>query len=268
MEDLITLAKDTVKDREEVPFSVYSSTKEQKISNVPIHKPLLIFILGGTKKLGSDNHVVCPTGSFVFLSNNPNIDMRNIPNDQEYFAILIEFDYTDFSQLKGNRKKTKRYFQGDVHPILHTALRQLIELSAIAPMDAMQFRKKELLHLMYLAGYKDVNAIAEPPSISHQVHDIISNNITEEWCVERLASNLFMSESTLRRKLKSEGTDVKAIRTRARLGHGLHLIQTTMESVGTISASCGYQSQSRFTDQFKLLFGMTPSELRKTRMND
>jgi AraC-like DNA-binding protein len=35
-----------------------------------------------------------------------------------------------------------------------------------------------------------------------------------------------------------------------------------------VAERCGYQSQSRFTDKFKQFFGVTPTELRKTRMRD
>ena len=110
--------------------------------------------------------------------------------------------------------------------------------------------------------------LQNPPSLSHQIHEIISENISGDWCVDRLATKLAMSESTLRRKLIAEGTSIQAVRDRTKLGYGLHLVQTTMEPVGRIAEHCGYQSQSRFTDKFKQLFGITPTELRKTRMHD
>jgi AraC-like DNA-binding protein len=77
-----------------------------------------------------------------------------------------------------------------------------------------------------------------------------------------------MSQSTLRRKLQVEGSSLQAIKDRVKLGYGLHLLQTTMEPVGIIAEKCGYYSQSRFTDRFKQLFGLTPTELRKTRVID
>ena len=86
-------------------------------------------------------------------------------------------------------------------------------------------------------------------------------NITYRSC-----SNLRIHlSSTLRRRLKSEGNNIQDIRNQVRLGYGLHLLQTTQLHIGNIAEQCGYQSQSRFTDQFKLLFGMTPRELRKTK---
>ena len=267
MKNLIKLAKKSLSENNNLPFSIYSSTKEQHIANVPVIKPLLIFILGGMKKLGKENDE-CVSGTFVFLSNSPNIDMRNIPDDEEYFAVLIEFDYSDFNQFKFKQKLKQKYFKGEIDPILECALQQFIELSMMVEPNALQFRKQELLQLLYLSGYEQVSAIAEPPSVSQQIYDIINERIDDDWNVERLAEKLYMSESTLRRKLKTEGTSIKAIRNRTRLGYGLHLIQTTMEDIGRIAMRCGYQSQSRFTDQFKQLFGMTPTELRKTRMND
>jgi AraC-like DNA-binding protein len=268
MKELINLAKITSHDDEGLPFSVYSSMKEQRISNVPVLKPLLICVLAGLKQLGRSNKVECPSGNFVFLSNSPNVDMRNIPDEEEYFAVLIEFDYSDFDQFKHKPSACKKYFQGEINSTLEKALQQYIEWSVFAPSETLHFRKRELLQLIYLSGYEDVAAIAEPPSLSHQVYDIMNDNISGGWGVERLAAHLTMSESTLRRKLKAEGTSIQAIRNRTKLGHGLHLVQTTMEHIGRISERCGYQSQSRFTDQFKQQFGMTPTELRRTRMHD
>lgn len=268
MKDLVQLAKECNKSGIKLPFSVYSSTQEQKITNVPVLKPLLIFVLSGEKRLGKESHVVCPCGNFVFLSNSPNIDMRNVPDSQEYFAVLIEFEYADFAQFNEKRAGKKTYFQGDINRLLQKALQQYMELSTFAPEEVFTFRRKELLQLIYLSGHQDVVSIAEAPNLSQKIHGIISENIADDWSVDRLANQLSMSESTLRRKLKAEGTNIQDIRNQVKLGYGLHLLQTTMEHIGRIAERCGYQSQSRFTDQFKQLFGMTPSELRKTRMHD
>jgi AraC-like DNA-binding protein len=265
MQDLMESAKQTRHIDKPLPFSLYSSITEQCILNAPIMKPLLIFVLAGVKQLGKDSEIVCPAGGFVFLSNSPTIDMRNIPVNEEYFAVLIDFDYSDFSQFKRNTNHTKKYFQGQIDHTLERTLKQYMEWATYAPPAAWHFRKKELLQIIYQAGYEDVGVIAEPPSLSHQLQDLVSEDISGEWGVERVTAKLAMSESTLRRKLKAEGTDIHAIINRTRLGHALHLVQTTMDPIGRIAERCGYLSQSRFTDKFKQLFGITPSELRKTR---
>jgi AraC-like DNA-binding protein len=89
-----------------------------------------------------------------------------------------------------------------------------------------------------------------------------------ELTIDIICEHLLMSESKLRRKLKLEGTSVQEIKDQARLGLALHLLQTSSNSIGVIADKCGYQSQSRFTERFKKRFGLTPSELKKTKMTD
>ena len=68
MVNLLSTIKNIIKEKRELPFSVYSSIKEQKLLNVPIVKPLLIIVLNGDKKLGKDNELICHAGDFIFLS--------------------------------------------------------------------------------------------------------------------------------------------------------------------------------------------------------
>ncbi|WPC06549.1 helix-turn-helix transcriptional regulator [Pseudomonas benzenivorans] len=267
MQELIKLARAAQRGDSGLPFSVYSSYKEQRILNAPITKPLLIFVLAGVKQLGRRDEIVCPTGSFLFLSNASDIDMRNIPGD-EYFAVLIEFEFSDFDRFKNKRSADKRYVQGGIDEAMAKTLKQYIEWSLYAPQELWHFRREELLQLIYLSGYTEVSNIVGHPSLSHRLHDIVSDNISSDWSVGRLAERLAVSESTLRRRLKAEGASIKSTVNRARLGQGLFLLQTTMEPIGRIAERCGYHSQSRFTDRFKQQFGITPSELRKTREPD
>jgi AraC-like DNA-binding protein len=268
MKDLILTARRMQEAGEALPFSVYSSVKEQKIVNVPIIKPMLICVLGGSKKLGGQGEVDCPTGSFVILPNHPGITMRNIPGDAEYLALIVEFGYDDFDCLPPRTTKTAPFVQGEIGAVLKKTLQQFVDWSAFAPPSMWAGRRREILQLVYHLGYQQVNAVVEPPSLSHRLHGIISVDVSVDLHADVLASRLALSESTLRRKLAAEGTTLQAIKDRARLGHGLHLVQTTFESIGRVAERCGYQSQSRFTDKFKQFFGVTPSELRKTRMRD
>lgn len=267
MQELIELARAARRDDGVLPFSVFSSYKEQRILNAPITKPLLIFVLAGIKQLGAKDEIVCPTGSFIFLSNTSDIDMRNIPGE-EYFAVLIEFEFSDFDCFKSKRSAGTRYVQGGIDAALAKTLAQFIEWAPCVSRELWHCRRAELLQLIYLSGYDEVTSIVGYPSLSHQLHDIVSDNISSTWSVGRLAERLAVSESTLRRRLTAEGTSIKSIVGRARLGQGLFLLQTTMEPIGRIAERCGYQSQSRFTDRFKQQFGITPSELRKTREPD
>lgn len=268
MENLIRTISESPLRGEALPFSVYSSVKEQRIVNVPIIKPMLICVLDGRKKLGSQGEIDCPNGSFVILSNHPSITMRNIPGDAEYLALIVEFEYDDFNCLPQRTGRSVPFVQGEIDTALQRTLQQFVEWSLFAPPVMWAQRRREILQLVYHLGYEQVSAAIEPPSLSHKVHGIIVADVARDLHANELASRLAISESTLRRKLAAEGTTLQAIKDRARLGFGLHLVQTTFDPIGRVAEKCGYQSQSRFTDKFKQLFGTTPTELRKTRMRD
>jgi len=263
---LMLSAKRAGNEGRALPFSVYSSVCEQKIVNVPIIKPMLICVLDGSKRLGSKGEIECPTGSFVVLSNHPSINMRNIPGEGEYLALIVEFEYEDFNCLPPKKGRTASHLQGPICDAFRKTLEQFIEWSAFAPPAMWAARRQEILQLIYHLGHEQVNAVVEPPSLSHKLHALISADLANDINADVLAAKLALSESTLRRKLAAEGTTLQAIKDRARLGYGLHLVQSTFEPIGRIAEKCGYQSQSRFTDKFKQFFGITPTELRKTRI--
>jgi AraC-like DNA-binding protein len=268
MENLIPTAKRMQEAGMALPFSVYSSVREQRLVNVQIIKPLLICVLDGRKKLGSEGEIDCPAGSFIILSNRPGIEMRNIPSGSEYFALLIEFEYKDFDCLPPRQGRTEPFIQGAISPAFRQTLLQFVEWSAFAPQAMWPVRRRELLQFLYHSGYVQLSAVNEPPSLSHKVHGIICADLANDVNADVLASRLAVSEATLRRKLAAEGTSIQAIKDKARLSLGLHLVQTTFDPIGRVAERCGFQSQSRFTDKFKQFFGVTPTELRKTRMID
>ena len=268
MDKLIKLAKYTLEERKKLPFSVYSCTKEQNIFNVPILKPTLIYVLSGIKELGEVHKIICSSGDFIFLANSPTIDMRNIPRNHEYFALLIEFEYQDFSFCNEKSIKIESYIKGRISPILEKTLQQFIEWSIFAPEELWSHRRQEMLQIIDHLGYKGVCSLIKNMSISNKLHQIVRNNMSSKLDNHFLCEQLAMSESTLRRRLKLEGTSIQKIKNQVKLGHALHLIQSTIEPIGYIAEQCGYQSQSRFTEKFKELFGLTPMKLRKTRMHD
>lgn len=268
MKTLIDSVKKALLTHKPLPFSVYTSIKEQHILNVPLANPTLIFVLSGQKKLGQQSNWLCQSGDFIFLSNHPGIDMRNIPKETEYFALLIEFDYEDFEGLEKQNHHQTDFFIGNINQTLETSLQQFVEWSLIAPASMWSLRRREIVHLLYQLGYTQVSSIIREPGLTKKLSTLIKNHIAEDLATEALCSQLNMSESTLRRRLKAEQTNLQTIKDNVKLGYGLHLLQSTAKPIGHIAAECGYQSQSRFTDKFKQKFGLTPSELRKTRMTE
>lgn len=268
MDKLINTIAQVVNEKRALPFSVYSSYKEQQLLNVPIVKPSLIVVLKGSKELGRDHQIPCSAGDFIFLADNPALNMRNIPKNNNYLALFIEFDYQDYQGIQLNASYKKSYYTGKTSESLVLCLQQFVESSQWAPASLWSSRKRELLILLSHLGHDDILAMLGSAKLTHQLHDIFVQHSAQDVSMAKLCHQLAMSESSLRRKLKAEGTSVQEIKDQARLGLGLHLCQTTSYAIGLIAEKCGYQSQSKFTERFKTRFGLTPSELRKTQMAD
>ena len=232
---LINTVKSSWSEERSLPFSVYCSVKEQHILNVPVVKPLFIAVLEGEKQLGSEGSIECLAGDFIFLSDSPAINMRNIPSDKEYFALLIEFEIEDFVGIDVENTgksseivaKGKNGFSvGEVSSELEKCLQQFIEFSLYAPKTMWPLRRKEFLQLLYHLGYEDILSMATSHKLAHSIHAILNKQPAEEMPLAVICQQLAMSESTLRRKLNAEGTSIQQIKDQVKLGLGLHLVQT------------------------------------------
>lgn len=268
MVNLLRTIQNTINEKRDLPFAVYSSIKEQNLLNVPIVKPLLMVVLNGNKTLGKNNELTCHAGDFIFLASSPAINMRNIPKNKAYCALIIEFDYQDFNGLQTRPLNKQDCCIGKVTSTLEKCLQQFVESAQWAPKQLWALRKREIIELLCHMGHNEILSMVGNPKIGHRLHDMFCEQKFHPLTIQDICERLAMSESTLRRKLKLEGTSVQEIKDQARLGLGLHLLQTTRHSIVLIAEKCGYQSQSRFTDRFKKRFGLTPSELRKTKMAD
>jgi len=267
MKTLITTIKSSLSQGVPLPFSVYSSIKEQHLLNVPVVKPLFIAVLDGDKVLGKEGEVECHSGDFIFLSDSPAINMRNIPKDREYFALLIEFEYEDFVGISVEKSVSniENFTVGEISIELQQCLLQFVEWSLYAPSTMWPLRKKELLQLLCHMGHPEILNMAASHKLGQKIHAILTKQPSSDLSVSALCQQVAMSESTFRRKLTAEGTSLQAIKDQVKLGYGLHLLQTTEHSIAFIAEQCGYQSQSRFSSRFKDRFGLTPSALRKTK---
>ncbi len=95
--------------------------------------------------------------------------------------------------------------------------------------------------------------------------DIIQENITDSnFNVERLAEAVFMSRSSLHRKIKAltELTPTDFLRL-IRLKRAAELIQSGKYQVGEVCHLVGINSSSYFIKLFQKQFGMTPKEFEK-----
>ena len=269
LEKLINSAQAVLKNNEHdsPPFAIFTFKNITEIREVPIVKPLLVFLLSGRKEIKGEIDAICTAGQFLFLSNKFGVDMRIVPSEHECFALGIEFDFRDFDIFPHKPKLENNPIIGEIDTVLENTLGQFLEWVSFSSPDLWPGRKQELLKVLYQRGYTQVSAITQLSSLSHKVFYILNSFVSEDLKADFVSSRLGMSEPTLRRKLKREGTSFIEIKDRVRLGLGFRLIQTSDYPIREVSEKCGYKSQSQFTEKFKSQFGATPTFLRKTRMS-
>ena len=101
------------------------------------------------------------------------------------------------------------------------------------------------------------------PNMRTRVCTVINNNIAHEWTLARIASELLMSPSLLKKKLREEETSYSQLLTECRMQRALQLIVIHGFSIKRVAVSCGYHSVSYFIYVFRNYYGMTPTEYQE-----
>jgi len=102
-------------------------------------------------------------------------------------------------------------------------------------------------------------------TVTDRVTRQFAADLSRDWAVKDIAATLAMSERTLRRRLQAENTGFRELLEDTRLNRGVELVIASDMPIGQIAFECGYQSQSRFAQRFRIRFSLSPTELRATQ---
>lgn len=102
---------------------------------------------------------------------------------------------------------------------------------------------------------------------NEKVYNIITSDISRRWTLKEIADNLYVSATTLKRKLAGEDSSFSHIYLNARMNHAARLLRVEGKSITQVSLSCGYDSPSYFASTFKKYFKITPSEFVRIAKN-
>ena len=98
------------------------------------------------------------------------------------------------------------------------------------------------------------------------MHDELLAHPEERITIEELAHRYLMNPTTLKDVFKAVyGESIASHMKEHRMGRAAQLLRETDESVAEIARAVGYESQSRFTEAFREVYGEVPTEYRKRR---
>ncbi|WP_407907728.1 helix-turn-helix domain-containing protein [Escherichia coli] len=95
-------------------------------------------------------------------------------------------------------------------------------------------------------------------SVKDMVYNILYKNPEKQWKLVDVSSEIFMSTSTLKRKLAAEGITFSELYITARMNLATKLLRTGKYNVSSVAEMCGYESVSYFISCFKKQFHITP----------
>ncbi len=230
--------------------------------------PSLVLITAGRKIVHLKNAapVIVEAGSAVALPTGWEFDITNeVQANGQYRALAIYFDQailpaTVLPQTKAITTVTELGRS-------KSGLAQAMDVAAAAladdalPVDIAAHRMRELLLWIQAQGLSMVRPRTQ--SLLQDLRKLLATDPSAKWTTTQLASELAMSEATLRRKLAKLGTTLTDITIDVRMTSALAMLQTSEDTITSIAMAVGYDSPSRFALRFRDRFGVSPSDFRR-----
>ena len=257
-------------------LGIYGCYQRQRLDNVTVGGPTVMFIINGIKKLTINNHIYrAAAGEILLLPEGAKFSVENTPDSSKrpYLGLAVRFDRTTidlFQKIYGdqfeNWELSSCWWSKEQENITAALVHWLSWSRQFSP-DLMQMRHRqiELLLLFAKQGLAGNLLIYNHMDIQKRVSQLLMLNPARQWKMEEVCSQLATSETTLRRHLRQKNTSFRMLLEEVRLNQGIWLVMESYTPISQIALECGYQSQSRFSERFKLRFNMTPTELRNTQ---
>lgn len=123
----------------------------------------------------------------------------------------------------------------------------------------------EQLNHVVCPDEEDHNHSAPQSAQIQAVHQLLTADLSQRHTIESLARQFYMDSSTLKREFRQAyGLPIATYLKEYRIKKAMELLSDTDESIGSIAAQVGYETQSKFTAAFKAMTQLSPSEYRKS----
>lgn len=152
-----------------------------------------------------------------------------------------------------------------VGPALRAAvLHASTALAAAPPVSprVVEHRLLELLLILAELGAPPLRADIRHRSTTEAVRMLLHAAPARPWSAATIARQLCISEPTLRRNLRQEGTGFRQVLAEERMLLARRLLTESGCSVTEAALAGGYSSLSHFSKRFFMLYGQLPSALR------
>lgn len=234
---------------------------EETLRHLSVDNPCIILVEKGVKRADS---LIVNAGEALVLCAPVSIDVTNISGADGYYEarwIAPDMDIIrEYAADKPAGMEKMFHAKGLSGGFADSFARVwgLFE-GDDAPEEVARHRVKELLVWLDSIG---CFSYTEKEGLVTGLRRTVADEPAKDWKCAELAKGAGMSESTLRRRLRTEGHTIADIVTDVRMTLAMSMLQSTDMSVTEISFAAGYDSPSRFAARFRKRFGFPPSRIR------
>jgi AraC-like DNA-binding protein len=247
----------------------YCCFAAERLAQVTIARPLIGIVLSGEKEFWLGERSQRFAAGEVFVSpGGATLDVVNIPDPRRglYESLLVEVAGLPpaIAQLPDLPPVPRKSFEMGV-----TLTADLVDALAHAAATLASSDHAAILGehrlaevLMLLRADPAARPLFDVP-LADRIRWMVAADPTRRWTAELLAGRLDMGASTLRRRLKQDGTSLRDVLAAARMHVAQDLLARGAASVTAAAEAAGYSSRSHFTRRFRSVYGSTPGERRK-----
>jgi len=288
MESILSIPQDLFLSEAQPPgktaILAYRSLSSSGRTKVVLHKNLFSFLLEGQKVVYRPGKVIrIDPGQFVMIAGSHVLMSEKLSGHGRYSSLVFFFDdslLADFFRkyspvLPGIEEPGKKEpivcFEGD--PFIRNFV-QSLQLMLEQPggfSQEMQLLKFEEL-MLYLVNRYPRLVLSFRQAIPSDTSDwtlraAVEGNMLNPVTVEELAFLCHMSLSTFKRKFaRLYGTSPNKWLLQQRMELAAALLCQQHEKPSDVYHKVGYENHSSFTQSFKQVYGLTPSEFREQKV--
>ena len=258
-----------------IAHGTIEARRAQTLRRVPVFQSALCRVRQGTKLLEwGARQARAGTHDVVLMPAGQELGVANLPGAQGYRAEVLSFSPALIARFRvrhGGLVDTQLHQAAtaslcvplDVHAA--RAWDQLTaSLAADAPPALLAHQAEGLLLALALGGHCGPLLLDRRDPLAARVQQVLLLDPGADWSVAKVARQLHLGASTLRRQLALEQRHFRTILEDVRLGLALQELQSGILPIGDIAAACGYASPSRFAARFRQHYGVSPRDLRAT----
>lgn len=221
--------------------------------------PAAVLVRDGHKQISTQaGSYAAPEGHVVLLPDRTALEICNKPGSEGHYSaaiITVPRSLIAFTEPDSYASAT------DDSRVVGAFERALIaSCDPLVPESIRAHYVQEILLWLNEVG------ICFPPTrnlnVADRVRDLVCKSLDNHWKADEVASQLGMSEASLRRHLANLGTNFSSLLVDARMTQALALLQSTDLSINRIALEVGYASPSQFAARFRDRFDVPPSAIR------